>query len=68
MVESLVSRPLKGFPDTPEARFPHEAHLKELPYYTYNDIPWMPAGTIRMHRFLTGREAGGIKPVYGGTA
>jgi hypothetical protein len=24
--------------------------------------------TIRMHRFLTGREAGGVKPVYGLTA
>ena len=24
--------------------------------------------SIRMHRFLTGREAGGVKPVYGLTA
>ncbi|KLO08645.1 hypothetical protein SCHPADRAFT_944291 [Schizopora paradoxa] len=69
-VESLFSHPLKGFLDT-EAPFPHEPHLNEVPYYSYNDISWMPAGRripIRMHRFLTGREAGGIKPVYGGTA
>jgi len=69
-VTSLFSHPLKSFLET-EAPFPHEPHLNEVPYYTYNDIPWMPAGrkhSIRMHRFLTGREAGGIKPVYGGTA
>lgn len=86
----------------------------ELPYHTYNDIPWPPGGGrwhptstrrhdrssgssqdarrrrrhteadilsgvndlnvddaqqyVRMHRFLTGREQGGVKPVYGMTA
>ena len=53
----------------------------ELPYHTYSDLPW-PQHTrgeayvqpdeheraFRMHRFLTGREAGGIKPVFGLTA
>ncbi len=59
-----------------------EAHAEtaalELQYHTYNDVPWPwptnPAGSaggnrvVRMHRFLTGREAGGIKPIYGLTA
>lgn len=36
-------------------------------YYQYRDITWGP-GTVRMHRFLTGREGGGVKPVYGLTA
>ncbi|KAI0254178.1 NUDIX hydrolase domain-like protein [Lactifluus subvellereus] len=61
-----------------------EAHAEtaalELQYHTYSDVPWpwpwlaQPAGAhssgraVRMHRFLTGREAGGIKPIYGLTA
>lgn len=40
---------------------------KEGHYYQYRDITWGP-GTVRMHRFLTGREGGGVKPVYGLTA
>jgi len=54
----------------------------ELQYHTYTDVPWPPATrassssntppsrerAFRMHRFLTGREAGGIKPVFGVTA
>ena len=69
-VASLFSHPLKSFLST-DAPFPHEAHSEELPYHTYNDVPWRYAErgrTIRMHRFLTGREAGGVKPVYGLTA
>ena len=61
-----------------------EAHAEtaalELRYYTYSDVPWPwpwhPFSTpreaghraVRMHRFLTGREAGGIKPIYGLTS
>jgi coenzyme A diphosphatase NUDT7 len=61
-----------------------EAHAEtaalELQYHSYSDVPWPwpwlvqptnphPAGrAVRMHRFLTGREAGGIKPIYGLTA
>ena len=61
-----------------------EAHAEtaalELHYYTYNDVswpwPWHSSSTpheashraVRMHRFLTGREAGGIKPIYGLTS
>ena len=36
-------------------------------YYQYRDITWGP-GVVRMHRFLTGKEGGGVKPVYGLTA
>jgi hypothetical protein len=40
---------------------------KEGRYYQYRDIPW-GIGMVRMHRFLTGREGGGVKPVYGLTS
>jgi len=36
-------------------------------YYQYRDVPW-GVGTVRFHRFLTGKEGGGVKPVYGLTA
>lgn len=44
--------------------------MLEYEYYTYRDIKeWIGLpGTYRMHRFLTGREAGGTKPIYGLTA
>ena len=61
-----------------------EAHAEtaalELRYHTYSDVPWpwswhsssapreASHRTVRMHRFLTGREAGGIKPIYGLTS
>lgn len=38
-------------------------------YYQYRDVAWgEPGRKVRMHRFLTGREGGGVKPVYGLTA
>ncbi|WVR04717.1 hypothetical protein IAU60_001728 [Kwoniella sp. DSM 27419] len=40
---------------------------KEGGYYGYRDISW-GQGKVRMHRFLTGREGWGVKPVYGLTA
>ena len=40
---------------------------KEGRYYQYRDVYW-GSGVVRMHRFLTGREGGGVKPVYGLTA
>ncbi|ORX34002.1 NUDIX hydrolase domain-like protein [Kockovaella imperatae] len=40
---------------------------KEGRYYGYRDVRWGP-GIVRMHRFLTGREADGIKPVFGLTS
>jgi coenzyme A diphosphatase NUDT7 len=42
---------------------------KEGRYYQYRDVSWGEKGQkVRMHRFLTGREGGGVKPVYGLTA
>ncbi|ODN79561.1 hypothetical protein L202_03515 [Cryptococcus amylolentus CBS 6039] len=40
---------------------------KEGRYYGWRDVKW-GAGLVRMHRFLTGRESEGVKPVYGLTA
>ena len=40
---------------------------KEGRYYQFRDVRW-GEGVVRMHRFLTGREAEGVKPVYGLTA
>jgi len=66
-----------------EAEAHAETAALELQYHTYSDVPWPwpwrhhhPTSTdddsadraVRMHRFLTGREAGGIKPIYGLTA
>jgi coenzyme A diphosphatase NUDT7 len=36
-------------------------------YHSYRDVHW-GQGKVRMHRFLTGREEDGVKPVYGLTA
>ncbi|KAJ7605932.1 hypothetical protein B0H17DRAFT_1165106 [Mycena rosella] len=52
--------------------FPAEPELIEVPYHTASD--WIYLGpndiprTSRAHFFLTGVEAGGIKPVFGLTA
>ncbi|KAG6915910.1 hypothetical protein DXG01_009280 [Tephrocybe rancida] len=70
-VASLFSHPLASFLST-KPPFPAESESLEVPYYSYND--WTSPGpndttwTTRAHRFLTGREAGGIKPVFGLTA
>ncbi|KAF5369693.1 hypothetical protein D9615_010148 [Tricholomella constricta] len=70
-VASLFSHPLASFLTTTPP-FPTETESLEVPYYSYND--WTSSGpnnttwTTRAHRFLTGREAGGIKPVFGLTA
>jgi len=70
-VASLFSHPLASFLTT-TAPFPKENESVEIPYYSYVDstLPG-PNGTIwsiRTHGFLTGREAGGIKPIFGLTA
>ncbi|KAI0301893.1 NUDIX hydrolase domain-like protein [Multifurca ochricompacta] len=64
----------------PEAEALAETAALELEYHTYADVAWpwpwvMGPATpesagraVRMHRFLTGREAGGIKPIFGLTA
>ncbi|KAJ7193667.1 NUDIX hydrolase domain-like protein [Mycena pura] len=70
-VAELFSHPLAAFlSSTPP--FPAEPELIEAPYHTTSDWTYPgPNGlprTARAHRFLTGREAGGIKPVFGLTA
>jgi coenzyme A diphosphatase NUDT7 len=66
-VASLFSHPLASFlTSTPP--FPSEPESLEVQYHTYTDWDWNNLGKIRSHRFLTGREAGGIKPVFGLTA
>lgn len=44
-----------------------EEDAPEHEYYSYRDISWGQS-VVRMHRFLTGREELGVKPVYGLTA
>jgi coenzyme A diphosphatase NUDT7 len=51
-----------------------------MEYHTYTDVDWIAwsgesvrqqhgdRGKMRVHRFLTGRETGGIKPIFGFTA
>ncbi|KAH9045779.1 NUDIX hydrolase domain-like protein [Lactarius pseudohatsudake] len=65
-----------------EAEAHAETAALELRYHTYSDVPWpwpwhshnpstpreASHRAVRMHRFLTGREAGGIKPIFGLTA
>jgi coenzyme A diphosphatase NUDT7 len=70
-VATLFSHPLASFmSELPP--FPTESELVEVPYHTANDFTYPgPNDTTcpaRVHRFLTGREAGGIKPVFGLTA
>ncbi|WVQ83165.1 hypothetical protein IAT38_005303 [Cryptococcus sp. DSM 104549] len=40
---------------------------KEGRFYGWRDVGWGD-GTVRFHRFLTGREGAGVKPVFGLTA
>ncbi|KIN97283.1 hypothetical protein M404DRAFT_10780 [Pisolithus tinctorius Marx 270] len=62
-VTSIFAQPLSSFlrTDRPSAD-------SSKPYYSYVDIPWSQGGSIRVHSFLTGREADGVKPVFGLTA
>ncbi|KAF9528056.1 NUDIX hydrolase domain-like protein [Crepidotus variabilis] len=68
-VASLFSHPLESFLSS-EPPFPFEPETLEVPYHT----SWIVKGsgppdqTFMVHRFLTGREAGGVKPVLGLTA
>ncbi|KAI0089363.1 NUDIX hydrolase domain-like protein [Irpex rosettiformis] len=67
-VSLLFSHPLAALlkTETPST----DPAMLEFEYYTHNDLKeWIGLpGTYRMHRFLTGREAGGTKPIYGLTA
>ena len=67
-VASLFSHPLKSFLHS-DPPFATEPEMLEMKYHTFvdyssNTIP----GKLRTHYFLTGREAGGTKPIFGLTA
>ncbi|PPQ92758.1 hypothetical protein CVT25_003867, partial [Psilocybe cyanescens] len=68
-VASLFSHPLVSFLSS-NPPFPHEPDTLEVPYHKSFDFKGSgPAEQVfRVHQFLTGREAGGIKPVFGLTA
>jgi len=68
-VSSLFSHPLASFLSS-EAPFPSEPESFEVDYHTYRDISYKgdDGRKVRVHSFLTGREAGGIKPVFGLTS
>ncbi|KAH9931777.1 NUDIX hydrolase domain-like protein [Amylocystis lapponica] len=65
-VASLFSHPLSALLHS-ESPWPNEPEMLEVEYHTYNDTDG-PQGKVRLHRFLTGREAGGTKPIFGLTA
>ncbi|KAI0751196.1 NUDIX hydrolase domain-like protein [Daedaleopsis nitida] len=67
-VTALFSHPLNSFLHS-EPPFATEPEMLEMKHHTYMDIGsnTMP-GKVRMHTFLTGREAGGTKPIFGLTA
>jgi coenzyme A diphosphatase NUDT7 len=68
-VATLFSHPLASLLTT-EPPFPSEPDTLEVPYHTSWDYKGggPPDQIFRVHQFLTGREAGGIKPVFGLTA
>ncbi|KAL4076491.1 hypothetical protein J3A83DRAFT_4227892 [Scleroderma citrinum] len=62
-VTSIFAQPLASFltADRPSSD-------PSRPYHSYTDQAWSQGGSVRIHSFLTGREADGIKPVFGLTA
>jgi len=68
-VSQLFSHPLASFLST-ESPFPQDQSTVEFSYHSYEDLPFHKGSPrkIRFHRFLTGREAGGVKPIFGVTA
>ncbi|KAG1788855.1 uncharacterized protein HD556DRAFT_1496067 [Suillus plorans] len=44
---------------------PYRIPDPSIPYHTTAEWEWSGGGRIRMHSFLTGREADGVKPVFG---
>jgi len=65
-VDSLFSHPLVSFLSS-KPPFPSEPDTLEVPYHTSYEMK-SDGHVSRVHQFLTGREAGGIKPVFGLTA
>ncbi|KAG1762191.1 NUDIX hydrolase domain-like protein [Suillus occidentalis] len=67
-VTSIFSQPLASFLASSFPFHPYRAPDPSMPYHTTTEWEWSGGGSIRMHRFLTGREADGVKPVFGLTA
>jgi len=77
-VASVFSHPLHSFlhktpPFTSSTIRPDATNASyddiSAPYYSFTDINWADSGhQVRMHRFLTGKEDEGVKPVFGLTA
>ncbi|OAX34014.1 hypothetical protein K503DRAFT_774999 [Rhizopogon vinicolor AM-OR11-026] len=68
-VASIFSQPLASFLAS-SFPFPQDRTSADpsKPYHTTTDWSWSEGGTFRLHRFLTGRESDGVKPVFGLTA
>ncbi|OBZ70381.1 Nudix hydrolase 15, mitochondrial [Grifola frondosa] len=67
-VTSLFSHPLISFLHS-EPPFATEPEMLEMKYHTYDDVSSSTRpGKVRLHRFMTGRETGGTKPIFGLTA
>ncbi|KAF8839314.1 hypothetical protein BDN67DRAFT_886071, partial [Paxillus ammoniavirescens] len=64
-VTSIFSQPLASFLSHFSGGRPADPTRR---YHTFTDLPWSEGGTVRLHKFLTGREAEGVKPVFGLTA
>ncbi|QRV74114.1 NUDIX family hydrolase [Ceratobasidium sp. AG-Ba] len=61
---SMEAHKAKSTPAYPPPEQPEVA-----PYHTYVDVAWGTAKEpVRFHRFLTGREEQGVKPIFGLTA
>ncbi|KAG2339340.1 hypothetical protein BDR05DRAFT_1003446 [Suillus weaverae] len=67
-VTSIFSQPLASFLASSFPFRPYRVPDPSMPYHTTIEWEWGGGGSIRMHRFLTGREADGVKPVFGLTA
>ncbi|KAG1848912.1 NUDIX hydrolase domain-like protein [Suillus subluteus] len=67
-VTSIFSQPLASFLTSSFPFHPYRVPDPSVPYHTTIECEWSGGGRIRMHRFLTGREADGVKPVSGLTA
>ncbi|KAG2116778.1 NUDIX hydrolase domain-like protein [Suillus clintonianus] len=67
-VTSIFSQPLASFLASSFPFPPNRVADPSTPYHTTMELAWSGGGTIRIHRFLTGRETDGVKPVFGLTA
>ncbi|KAI9569235.1 hypothetical protein HD554DRAFT_594098 [Boletus coccyginus] len=67
-VTSIFAQPLISFLSSTAQLSAGRVADPNSPYHTFTDFPWGDGGTVRLHRFLTGREGEGVKPVFGLTA